>query len=124
LLKTFAPIQLMQVNAGRFPKLTILMFVSDPRKRSQADGRRGFLNGGIAPFRATDQAAPANGSALSCHNAASRRPGRSNELEACFVEIDSAGQKLAYVYFEDEPGRSLFSYSTRITYASESVSII
>src|SRR5438094_2037909 len=27
------------------------------------------------------------------------------ELEACFVVIDSAGQKLAYVYFEDEPGR-------------------
>jgi hypothetical protein len=26
------------------------------------------------------------------------------ELEACFVVIDSAGQKLAYVYFEDEPG--------------------
>src|SRR6516162_7777588 len=27
------------------------------------------------------------------------------ELDACFVVIDSAGQKLAYVYFEDEPGR-------------------
>ena len=27
------------------------------------------------------------------------------ELEACFVVIDSAGQKLAYVYFKDEPGR-------------------
>jgi hypothetical protein len=27
------------------------------------------------------------------------------ELEACFVVIDSAAQKLAYVYFEDEPGR-------------------
>ena len=37
--------------------------------------------------------------------AASRRPGRIEELEACFVVIDSAGQKLAYVYFEDEPGR-------------------
>jgi hypothetical protein len=23
----------------------------------------------------------------------------------CFVVTDSAGQKLAYVYFEDEPGR-------------------
>jgi hypothetical protein len=23
----------------------------------------------------------------------------------CFVVIDGAGQKLAYVYFEDEPGR-------------------
>jgi hypothetical protein len=28
-----------------------------------------------------------------------------DELDASFVVIDSAGQKLAYVYFEDEPGR-------------------
>ena len=28
-----------------------------------------------------------------------------DELEACFVVIDSAGQKLAYVYFEEEPSR-------------------
>ncbi|MGC1236869.1 MAG: hypothetical protein WA838_19660, partial [Xanthobacteraceae bacterium] len=27
------------------------------------------------------------------------------ELDACFVATDSTGQKLAYVYFEDEPGR-------------------
>jgi hypothetical protein len=27
------------------------------------------------------------------------------ELDTCFVVMDSAGQKLAYVYFEDEPGR-------------------
>ena len=27
------------------------------------------------------------------------------ETPLCFVVIDSAGQKLAYVYFEDEPGR-------------------
>jgi hypothetical protein len=27
------------------------------------------------------------------------------ELGACFVVKDSAGQKLAYVYFEEEPGR-------------------
>jgi hypothetical protein len=26
-------------------------------------------------------------------------------MEACFVVTDSAGQKLAYIYFEDEPGR-------------------
>ena len=25
--------------------------------------------------------------------------------DACFVVIDSSGQKLAYVYFEEEPGR-------------------
>jgi hypothetical protein len=28
-----------------------------------------------------------------------------DELEACFVVIAGAGQKLAYVYFEEEPGR-------------------
>jgi hypothetical protein len=27
------------------------------------------------------------------------------ELEECFVVIDSAEQKLAYVYFGEEPGR-------------------
>jgi len=27
------------------------------------------------------------------------------ELDACFVVIDSAGQKLSYVYYEQEPGR-------------------
>jgi hypothetical protein len=27
------------------------------------------------------------------------------ELEACFVIRDAGGQALAYVYFEDEPGR-------------------
>jgi hypothetical protein len=33
-------------------------------------------------------------------------PARSvEELDACFVVKDSAGQKLANVYFEDEPGR-------------------
>jgi hypothetical protein len=26
-------------------------------------------------------------------------------LDACFIVIDSTGQKLAYAYFEDEPGR-------------------
>jgi hypothetical protein len=25
--------------------------------------------------------------------------------DACFIVIDGAGQKLAYVYFEEEPGR-------------------
>jgi hypothetical protein len=27
------------------------------------------------------------------------------ELDACFVLTDSAGQELAYVYLENEPGR-------------------
>ena len=27
------------------------------------------------------------------------------ELDACFVVKDDAGQKLAYVYFEEDPGR-------------------
>jgi hypothetical protein len=27
------------------------------------------------------------------------------ELDTCYVVHDSGGQKLAYVYFEDEPGR-------------------
>jgi hypothetical protein len=28
-----------------------------------------------------------------------------DELEACFVVKDGAGQKLAFVYFEEDPGR-------------------
>jgi hypothetical protein len=28
-----------------------------------------------------------------------------DELEACFVVRDAGGQALAYVYFENEPGR-------------------
>ena len=27
------------------------------------------------------------------------------DLGSCFVVIDSGGQKLAYVYYEEEPGR-------------------
>ncbi len=27
------------------------------------------------------------------------------DIEACFVVKDSSGQKLAYVYYEEEPGR-------------------
>ena len=32
---------------------------------------------------------------------------------ACFVVKDHAGQKLVYVYFEDEPGRRACSPGTR-----------
>ena len=32
-------------------------------------------------------------------------PWSAEELEACFVIRDHSGQKLAYVYYEDEPGR-------------------
>jgi hypothetical protein len=28
-----------------------------------------------------------------------------DELEACFVVKDSAGQKLAYIYYEEDPAR-------------------
>jgi len=40
-----------------------------------------------------------------CPLAASRRPGRFEELGACCVVRDHDDQQLAYVYFEDEPGR-------------------
>ena len=33
------------------------------------------------------------------------------EQEACFVVRDHNGQQLAYVYFEDEPGRRVFRQS-------------
>ena len=32
-------------------------------------------------------------------------PWKVEELEVCFFVTDNAGQKLAHVYFEDEPGR-------------------
>jgi hypothetical protein len=35
------------------------------------------------------------------------------ELDACFVVTDNAGQKLAYVYFENEPGRQSAAKFTR-----------
>jgi len=39
-----------------------------------------------------------------CQSAASRRRGPVMDIDAAFVVKDSGGQKLAYVYFEDEPG--------------------
>ena len=32
------------------------------------------------------------------------QPWSIDEGEACFTVVDPSGQKLAYVYFEDEPG--------------------
>ena len=32
-------------------------------------------------------------------------PWKVEELEACFFVTDGGGQKLAFVYFEDDPGR-------------------
>src|SRR5580692_8167640 len=40
-----------------------------------------------------------------CLSAASRRPGSVEETDACFIVRDANGQALAYVYFEEEPGR-------------------
>ena len=39
------------------------------------------------------------------HRAASRPPWLVDEQEACFIVRDANGQALAYVYFEEEPGR-------------------
>jgi hypothetical protein len=36
---------------------------------------------------------------------ASRRTGLVEESDACFIVRDHDGQKLAYIYFEEEPGR-------------------
>ena len=45
------------------------------------------------------------GVAENCPPAASHHPWFVEELDVCFVVKDGGGQKLAYVYFENEPGR-------------------
>jgi hypothetical protein len=40
-----------------------------------------------------------------CRPAASRPPWSVEEQNACFCVRDHNGQQLAYIYFEDEPGR-------------------
>jgi hypothetical protein len=53
----------------------------------------------------TDFAARFGNQSTQCDAWAPRRPGLSKSQEACFVVRDHNGQALAYVYFEDEPGR-------------------
>jgi hypothetical protein len=48
---------------------------------------------------------PARASAISTVGRRFPPPWTVEELDACFVVIDSAEQKLAYIYFEEEPGR-------------------
>jgi hypothetical protein len=42
------------------------------------------------------------------------------ELDACFVVRDHNGQQLAYVYFEDEPGRRTLTVVARFKASCES----
>jgi hypothetical protein len=61
-----------------------------------------------------------------CLSAAFPHPGSVEELDACFVVKDHAEQKLAYIHYEEEPGRrsaaKLFSKdeARRITVNSRS----
>jgi hypothetical protein len=36
------------------------------------------------------------------------------ELDVCFIVKDSAGQKLAFVYYEEEPGSALSRQATHL----------
>jgi hypothetical protein len=50
-------------------------------------------------------------------SAASPPPWSIDELEACFVVIDNAGQKLAYAYFEEEPGQAISGQAAKTSMA-------
>jgi hypothetical protein len=51
----------------------------------------------------------------SCPPLAASRPLVVEEQEACFTVRDESGQALAYVYFEDEPGRRAAAFSPKTT---------
>ena len=55
-------------------------------------------------LRRIRQAADSTRETVNACPAASRRPGRSRSA-ACFIVRDGDKQALAYVYFENEPGR-------------------
>ena len=61
--------------------------------------------------------APAAGND-SAHSMTARRfppPWTVEETDACFIVRDHNGQALAYVYFEDEPGRRSAAFSPKTT---------
>jgi hypothetical protein len=46
------------------------------------------------------------------------------EETSCFIVTDSAGQKLAYVYFEDEPGGRVAAKLIKFTVVAKVLSLI
>src|SRR5262249_40861048 len=49
--------------------------------------------------------APTRSDTLGSQRSAVQPPWRVEDTDACFIVRDADGQALAYVYFEDEPGR-------------------
>jgi hypothetical protein len=56
-------------------------------------------------------------SLVRCPTDASRHRLSVEELEACFIVKDDAGQKLAFVYYEEEPGRRSAAKTLDLTFA-------